>query len=248
MYVHDNPINHIDPLGLNDTFGRSGVLWDYVVPDPVASFHIAQQQAAIAFDSNKAGWERTCGGVGMVAAAVLTATDVIPGKSGLQRGVVGGVEKIVENAAERIAKDEAKIIERKVLSAEERIGSKVKREEGSAATTMGDVATPETTKNFDQARREAFEKAKMTDQNKVQFTKVDPKTGTVVEFKGPDGAKVSYDTPHASPGPAHNDPHVGWQTGGKRNSDGAERGNIPYSGQQHPSRSPIKGEGALNQD
>ena len=84
LYVHGNPINHIDPLGLNDTFGYSGLFWNYVMPDPVASYYLARQQADIAFDSNKAGWERTFGAAGMVAGAVLTATDVIPGKSGLQ--------------------------------------------------------------------------------------------------------------------------------------------------------------------
>lgn len=101
------------------------------------------------------------------------------------------------------------------------------------------------TKTFDQARREAFRKAGMTDPSKVTFTKVDPKTGTVVEFKGPGGAKVSYDAPHQTPGPGHNMPHVGWQTAGKRASGGTERGNIPYSGPQHPSRSPVKGKGVV---
>jgi hypothetical protein len=39
------------------------------------------------------------------------------------------------------------------------------------------------TKTFDQARQEAFLTAGLTDPKKVQFTKVDPKTGTFVEFK-----------------------------------------------------------------
>jgi hypothetical protein len=101
-------------------------------------------------------------------------------------------------------------------------------------------------KNFDQARVEAFENARMTNANDVKFTKVDPETGTVVEFKGKDGAKVAYDAPHASPGPSHDVPHVGWQTGGKRATGGTERGNIPYTGPQHPSRSNVKGEGDVD--
>ena len=98
-------------------------------------------------------------------------------------------------------------------------------------------------KDFDQARREAFEKAGMTNPEDVKFTKVDPKTGTVVEFKGKDGAKVAYDGPHDSPGPHHDTQHVGWQTGGKRSSGGSDRDNIPYNGPRHPSRSSTKNEG-----
>jgi len=101
-------------------------------------------------------------------------------------------------------------------------------------------------KTFDQARKEAFEKAGLTNPENVKFTKTDPKTGTVVEFKGPKGEKVSYDSPHKSPGAGHDEPHVGWQTGGKRSSGGTERGNIPYKGPQHPSRSPVKGEGTVD--
>ncbi len=103
--------------------------------------------------------------------------------------------------------------------------------------TMGiaskvDNAAPD----FDTARRAAFDKAGMTDPSRVVFSKVDPKTGTVVEFKGSGGAKVGYDGPHKSPGPHHDTQHISWQTGGKRSQGGRERGNEPYSGPQHPSR------------
>jgi hypothetical protein len=91
-------------------------------------------------------------------------------------------------------------------------------------------------KTFDEAREIAFKKAEMDD-GIVEFTKIDPKTGTVVEFKGKNGSKVAYDGPHESPGPHHDTQHIGWQTGGKRSSGGAERGNIPYVGPRHPSRS-----------
>jgi RHS repeat-associated protein len=90
--------------------------------------------------------------------------------------------------------------------------------------------------SFDVARKAAFEKAGLTDPSKVQFSKVDPKTGTVVEFKGEGGAKVGYDGPHKSPGPHHDTQHISWQSAGKRGSGGAQRGNEPYSGPQHPSR------------
>src|SRR5262249_163287 len=55
--------------------------------------------------------------------------------------------------------------------------------------------------NFDRARQKGFEKAGMTRPEDVVFSKEDPKTGTIVEFKGPAGAKVAYDSPHESPGP-----------------------------------------------
>jgi putative RNase toxin 47 of polymorphic toxin system len=79
----------------------------------------------------------------------------------------------------------------------------------------------------------------MTDPNEVKFTKVDPATGTVTEFKGADGAKVAYDGPHATAGDAHDSPHVGWQSGGKR-SAGGKKGNIPHNDARHPTRSTIK--------
>lgn len=43
----------------------------------------------------------------------------------------------------------------------------------------------------------------MTDPGQVRVSKVDPTTGTAVEFKGPNGAKVEYDSPHPAPGPGH---------------------------------------------
>ena len=91
-------------------------------------------------------------------------------------------------------------------------------------------------KNFDQAREEAFKKAGM-DKGDVEFSKIDEKTGTIVEFKGKKGAKVAYDGPHSSPGANHEVQHVGYQKSGKRKQGGTERGNIPYDGPQHPSRS-----------
>ena len=80
----------------------------------------------------------------------------------------------------------------------------------------------------------------MTDPEKVEFSKIDPKTGTVVEFKGEKGAKVGYDAPHAGAGSHHDSQHISWQTGGKRSAGGRERGNIPYTGERHPSRSNVK--------
>ncbi|WP_256583421.1 polymorphic toxin type 47 domain-containing protein [Pseudomonas sp. Irchel 3F3] len=97
--------------------------------------------------------------------------------------------------------------------------------------------------DFDTARRMAFKNAGMDDPDKISFTKNDPETGTIVEFKGPGGGKVAYDAPHADMDAksGHDKPHIGWQTAGKRNKCGCgDRGNITYSGPQHPHRSDQK--------
>jgi len=95
--------------------------------------------------------------------------------------------------------------------------------------------------DFDKARKQAFKNAGMTDPDKVEFSKYDEQTGTVVEFKGEKGAKVAYDGPHADmdPSKGHDQPHIGWQSGGKQ-PEGGTRGNITYEGPQHPSRSDKK--------
>jgi RHS repeat-associated protein len=92
--------------------------------------------------------------------------------------------------------------------------------------------------DFDTARRRGFERAGMTNPENVSFSKMDPATGTVVEFKGPGGAKVAYDAPHADldATQGHDKPHVGWQTAGKRGCGCGKRGNITYEGPQHPHR------------
>jgi RHS repeat-associated protein len=102
--------------------------------------------------------------------------------------------------------------------------------------------------NFDAAREEAFKIASGGNPN-VTFepTKVDPVTGTEVEFKGSNGSKVAYDSAHpdmkATNG--HHKPHVGVQTGGKRGKGGTQRWNLTYDGDVHPHRSDIKGAGDL---
>jgi RHS repeat-associated protein len=108
---------------------------------------------------------------------------------------------------------------------------------GTGSSTAEGARVP----TFDQARREAFQNAGMTNPNEVTFSKYDPGTGTVVEFKGPDGAKVAYDGPHDNPGPFHDSQHIGWQTGGKRGAPGWGRGNIPYSGPRGPVRGSTPG-------
>ena len=108
LYVGNNPINKYDPEGLNDTFGRSGIFWDYVMPDPLANIHLAQGQAATVFGTGNSAGVRALAAVGMVSATILAVTDVVPGKSGLQRGAVRGGEKLAERAAENTAELAAK--------------------------------------------------------------------------------------------------------------------------------------------
>lgn len=102
--------------------------------------------------------------------------------------------------------------------------------------------------NFDAARERAFELARGGNPN-VTFTptKVDPVTGTEVEFKGSNGSKVAYDSPHPDMNAAlgHDKPHVGVHQGGKRSAGSAKRYNLTYDGDQHPYRSPVKGAGDI---
>jgi uncharacterized protein RhaS with RHS repeats len=102
--------------------------------------------------------------------------------------------------------------------------------------------------DFDSAREAAFEMASGGDPN-VTFTptKIDPVTGTEVEFKGSNGSKVAYDSAHADMDASlgHDKPHVGVQQGGKRGKRGAKRANLTFDGPTHPHRSPIKGQGCL---
>jgi RHS repeat-associated protein len=115
-------------------------------------------------------------------------------------------------------------------------GAAIKAARGLEKAVDGARTAEKAGDGFDSARRGAFESAGMNDPSKVTFSKVDEKTGTVVEFKGEGGAKIGYDGPHASPGPHHDTQHISWQSSGKRGDGGAQRGNIPYSGERHPSR------------
>lgn len=96
--------------------------------------------------------------------------------------------------------------------------------------------------SFDDARTQAMENSGLNQADSVEFTKVDPKTGTVVEFKGSNGSKMNYDSPHKdmAPSAGHDKPHVGWQTGGKRRSGGAGRGNVTHNDSSHPTRPDVK--------
>ena len=69
--------------------------------------------------------------------------------------------------------------------------------------------------DFDSARRAAFDIASGGDPN-IQFTptKVAPITGTEVEFKRANGAKIAYDSarPDMDFTKGHDKPHIGVQT------------------------------------
>lgn len=81
----------------------------------------------------------------------------------------------------------------------------------------------------------------MTDGN-VLSTQIDPETGIVVEFKGVSGAKVGYDGPHETPERAT----IASILAPKRRAGSGGRKNIPYVGDQHPSRSSVKREGKVD--
>jgi RHS repeat-associated protein len=122
-------------------------------------------------------------------------------------------------------------------------GMQLTTEEASKAKGGGVTSKA---KNFDEAREKAFENAGITDPNDVQFTQVDPVTGTVVEFRSKKTkAEVNYDNPHADMDPVtgHDQTHIGWQKGkGKAKA----KGNITYPSENHPARTTNKGEGYVD--
>ncbi len=93
--------------------------------------------------------------------------------------------------------------------------------------------------DFDSAREYAFKQVGWTEDTAAQWeaSKWD-ETGTAVEFKDPDGAKVAYDGPHADMDTdlGHDQPHVGWQKAGKRVPGQPFRGNVTYDGPPGPAR------------
>lgn len=160
---------------------------------------------------------------GVVADVAAIATPAVPGGAGLGiRATRDGAEALGDAVdAGRAARN----------------ASNAGRAADAPANASRAADVSGTGQDFDQARRAAFEQAGMTDPNQVRFTRADPKTGTITEFAGPNGASVGYDGPHlGTPGPFHDRNHVSWQTGGKRRDGGARRGNEPYGGPQHPSR------------
>ncbi|WP_349985671.1 polymorphic toxin type 47 domain-containing protein [Stenotrophomonas sp. WHRI 8082] len=94
-------------------------------------------------------------------------------------------------------------------------GTAIKAARGLEKAVEGARTAEKAGDSFDSARRGAFESAGMNGPSKVIFSKVDEKTGTVVEFKEEGGAKIGYDGPHAS-GPHHDTQHISWQSAGKR--------------------------------
>ncbi|MEO1262602.1 MAG: polymorphic toxin type 47 domain-containing protein [Bacteroidota bacterium] len=212
-YTFNNPVRFIDPDGRAPEIPPLDVIWDF---------------GNVLYDIGKIGYGYVTGDKEMVKSATVDL--------GMDAGammipyVPAGVSKLrhADEAADLVkGGDDALDAGRK--------GGKGGSPGGSSGKGGGDSG-----KNFDEAREEAFGSAGMTDPDKVQFSKYDPETGTVVEFKGDGGAKIGYDGPHKSPGPHHDTQHISWQTAGKRKSGGAERGNIPYEGSRHPSRSDRK--------
>ena len=159
------------------------------MPDPVANIHLAQQQSDIAFDSNRSPGRRVLGAVGMVSAGVLAVLDVVPGKSGLQRGVVKGGEKLIEKAVEGVTEKEVKVAAQKVEGASKAVTEKIEKDSGAASLSIT-ASSPEATKSPRAARREAMRDADIpTSQQPVSQTSVKTPDGT------PAGRQYTYETP-----------------------------------------------------
>jgi hypothetical protein len=79
-----------------------------LIPNPKDSYDLARLECSIAFDPNQTIVNRVCGGVGFLAAGVLAVTDVVPGKSTVQRPFVRGAIARAERIAERVGLKGAK--------------------------------------------------------------------------------------------------------------------------------------------
>jgi RHS repeat-associated protein len=126
IYVHCNPINHIDPLGLG--------LWDIVkffIPRPDQSYEAADEGFKKAMDPNADAMDRIAGGFAFIGNSIDVVVSLIPGKSGLQKKILGGVESGIKAGEKKIAKEfEKEEAKAAVTAAEDGAKSTGKQAEG----------------------------------------------------------------------------------------------------------------------
>ena len=229
-YTHNNPINLVDPTGMSAASPDDIILRGANNSSVTIETDLIDVEVDASAFVGDLGGNYTIGGTDAVVTGldIVGVVDPTPVSDGLSAALSVGEGNYLDAAASVLGAavplvgDVAKVP--KIAKGVKKITEAIGDAKGGA-------------KGFDDARREAFSSAGMTDPSKVSFSKVDPQTGTVTEFKGPGGAKIGYDGPHpGTPGPHHDTQHISWQSAGKRGAGGAQRGNIPYSGPRHPSR------------
>ena len=206
LYVNNNPINAIDPLGLRKKTKqeikrqkeaqrkmREGegnkaakAVVDFVVPDPVGSFKSGQKNFEIAADPSKTTLERVGAGMGGLADGINTVIDSVP--------IVGKVKK---KAAEKAGEGIVAVIENapKLMDKAKNAVDKVKDGVGNMAEKIKDFFSPKKEQiNIDTGagfgfisenspvRHELKEHVKgkqmvMTETAKKEFTDIVPKAG-----------------------------------------------------------------------
>ena len=123
LYVHNNPINRIDPVGLADL----GDVVNFFIPRPDESFKAADEGFKAMIAPGASAEERISGGLSFIGNAIGTVTDLVPGKSGAKKALLGAVEKSIKSGAENLAERELK----QIAKAEEKKLATKSAEEGA---------------------------------------------------------------------------------------------------------------------
>jgi len=153
-YVRQNPWTAFDPEGLNETFGWDNWFANWVLPDPVASFHEGQRQAAIVGDSNAATAERIGGACGALGNGIGVVVDSIPligqlKKKLITTGAKAVVEKVAATEAKKLATHVAEEGAQKLENSAKKIAEKTA--ENAEAAAEKDLHRPKLRKGTKEA-------------------------------------------------------------------------------------------------
>lgn len=205
VYAGNNPINTIDPLGLeNKTFGTNFFGDDWIMPDPVGSFQSGQKNAKTMTDSSKPMLDRVGAGAGMVADGINTVVDSIPIVGKLKKKAAEKLGDVAVAAIEKAPKmiDKAKDLGKAAMDKGKQAVDKVKEGLGNMADKVRDFFGKKKDKDWkpkDGARTEPIDL-----QEKL----------TLDEAKG--GAGSNWETPLKD---KRYDPETGTHTKKKHNHD-----------------------------
>jgi len=132
LYVHNNPINHIDPLGLNDTFGL-GTFGDLALPDPVANYQGGRAQADILFNPNASALEHFGAFLGVAGYTAQAIVEWVPGEATVEKSVEKVAVKLAEEGgAKELEQAAVKGAEKKAATVAEKDAAKASEDAVSA--------------------------------------------------------------------------------------------------------------------